>query len=350
MRDINSIKQKQIVFLTGSSRSGTTLLSNILNSHDNIISCPENGFITSHIASFGKKKSLTPRQIDRFVDHLWIRKRFMKATWNLDEAELKQRLKSIKSELNFETTSKVIYDLYGKNKKNPKLYIDKGPSYLRNIKKINRTFDEPKYIVIIRDYRDRYVSLKKLKKNSPLKLLMVRGISWVLHQKNALKFKKLHSDRIHLIKYEELISSPEKCLRALCNFVEVDFSQNLLHHDNYMSIQYKAETGDDRMQHFESSHIKSSSKIDRTNFNKYLTDLSLKEIAQLDFICAKTGAHFDYQKHPNTPALSIFRQMSMNLKLTFGKFSILPIRGFFLLPLRFQGFIINGMHKMLYSK
>ncbi|MBL4702925.1 MAG: sulfotransferase, partial [Flavobacteriales bacterium] len=187
--DIESIKQNQVVFLTGSSRSGTTLLSNLLGVHSKVISCPENGFILTHFSKFKSKIGFNKQQVNSFVNHLWIRKRLMKSVWNLDSNQLTTQLTEHREKLTFELACKLVYQNYAPEKA-VEIYIDKNPSHINFLHPLNGAFNQPKFIVIVRDYRDRYVSLVKLKKKSKLKMLRLRGNSWKRHQKNAIAFQK----------------------------------------------------------------------------------------------------------------------------------------------------------------
>ncbi len=343
------IKDIPIVFLTGSSRSGTTLLSNILNSHENVISCPENGFMHTHISAYGRKKRFSKGQVRRFVKNLWVRKRFMKEVWALDESKLEQQLQATRDTLSFSYACKHIYNMFGKGKE-AKTFVDKGPSYLLSTKRLDRVFGKPKYIVIVRDYRDRYVSLKKLKKYSPLKMIESRGFIWSVHQRRALRLKTQSPDRTFLVLYEDLISKPEEILKTMCEFLGLSFSTNMLNHDQHQSSSYGQDSENKRKQHFKDSHSKSLTGIDSSNMKKYADKLTSGEIGRLDYACSRIGKEFGYEVDPTGKRPNFFQKLSVKLKLLFAGFTKVPQRMFMATPLRFQAFLINGMHKLVYSK
>ena len=58
----------KIAFIVGMGRSGTTLLTNMLNSNPEIIACPENEFVIHSYNSFYQKDFNDEKVIDAFID------------------------------------------------------------------------------------------------------------------------------------------------------------------------------------------------------------------------------------------------------------------------------------------
>lgn len=345
---VNSdIRKIPVVFLTGSSRSGTTLLSNILHSHPKITSCPENGFITSHIHTYGKRNRFSASDAHEFLKFLWVRKRLMKHVWNLDMEKLRNSFEQA-DQLDFRLAARLIYQQYAPAKA-PDTYIDKGPAYLRNTKALDRVFHDPKYLIIVRDYRDRYASLKRLKKFSPFKFMMVRGVSWIGHQKKALKLKEQYPQRVHLLTYENLLNHPTDELNKVCRFLGVQFSDHLLEHPQHIDTKYETKAKGKHKEHFTNSHAKSLQRIDPSNTSKYRDLLNPLEIGLLDYACREIGSRFGYSPDPIGTSPRLGRKFTMRIRILFASFGQYPLRLFFRLPLKLQAFIINTAHRFLYS-
>jgi uncharacterized protein YcgL (UPF0745 family) len=347
MNDLGSIKDNKIVFLTGSSRSGTTLISNLLAVHSDIISCPENGFILTHFSKFKAKTSFDKKDMDNFVKHLWIRKRLMKSVWAHDDNKLLDLFASNEEGFNFELACKTVYQSYRPNKQ-AKLYIDKNPSHLNFLEPLNQAFSQPKFIVIVRDYRDRYLSLINLKKKSKIKLLSLRGNSWKRHQQNALKFQAKNPNQILLLKYENLLANPEQILTEVCEFLDLSFQSTLLEHESFESVDF-SQTKTDWGKHFEESHEKSNQAIDPTNIGKYKEALDQKSVSELDYHCGDIGKLFDYQQGNDYLRPPFFSRLKIKMIQRIGFWGHKTQSLFFKLPLSFQAWIINLMHKILYS-
>jgi len=347
MQNIEAIKHNKVVFLTGSSRSGTTLLSNMLAVHNDIISCPENGFILTHFSKFKNKTSFNQKDSKSFIDHLWIRKRLMKTVWGYDRQVLVDSFATNQNDLNFELACKTTYQSYKPNKQ-VKLYIDKNPSHINFLQPLNSAFTKPKFIVIVRDYRDRYVSLVKLKKKSKFKLLSLRGNSWNRHQKNALRFQNDHPDQVLILKYEDLLSKPKQTVTDVCSFLELPFEQALLQHESFESVDF-GQNDTDWGKHFKDSHDKSNQAIDPSNINKFESELDQKSVNQLDYYCGETGLKFGYKQNERYQKPAFFSRLKLNFIQIIGFWGHKTQSLFFKLPLSFQAWIINTMHKILYS-
>ena len=93
----------KMLFILGRGRSGTTLLSKILNAHPNLYIAPDTQAIKNlHDRFTGKNWS--EHTIDQFIDELFCENRFN--YWSVSKKELKTHLSGLLPILDFQDAIK----------------------------------------------------------------------------------------------------------------------------------------------------------------------------------------------------------------------------------------------------
>jgi hypothetical protein len=294
--NIDNLKLTKFGIITGSGRSGTTLLTKILNSHSQIIApTAEQLFLVSYLYQFKSKKSFTKNEILTIVSNLWNLMTISKYIWNIDERILLNDLLENKNKLTFELLLKIIFCHFNKplqNTSHPKYIIDKNPNYVYFINDISNAFPDAKVIFIVRDYRGRYNSLKRLSQ----RFVRPIGISWIDHQNNILKFIEKNPSKSLLIKYEDLIENNKHTIRKVCAFLDLEFEETMLNYSEYSKVDYKSLPV--KEQYIESQlkwHENSNKPLNSTLAYKWKSELTKNEIKILDYYCGKTGEIFGYE-------------------------------------------------------
>jgi hypothetical protein len=102
--------------------------------------------------------------------------------------------------------------------------------------KIIQTFRDPRAIYISRQNKKELKALpwmNKLVRKSGLIFELYAGFRVVVDWQRSIQFHRKYKDSYHdsyyLSKYEDLICDPDITLRNLCNFLEVDFVEEMLH-------------------------------------------------------------------------------------------------------------------------
>lgn len=197
------------IIVGGSGRSGTTLLREMLDRHPAIACGPESGVLCDF---------LNPRQI------AW--------EWGIDEAPIRELRDESPSMPAF--ASRFFSEHASREGK--LRWADKTPRNVRNLHRILRQFPNAKFIHIIRDGRDVACSLRHHPKEKIVNGKVVptnidRAIwrcarRWRNDVASGLAYQ--NHPRVYTIKYEDLIESPERTLRALCEFIEEPFAPEML--------------------------------------------------------------------------------------------------------------------------
>jgi len=145
-----------------------------------------------------------------------------------------------------------------------------------------------RFLNVVRDGRD--VLASQLNTGSfhpdPAKL----GESWAKHH---TRFKSLVDQGIikgYAIRYENLVANPEPEIRAICDFLELDFSPSMLNHHQQELTIYK------------SNHISMPQIVNPINTSKtgrWKKDLSAEQLAQFEAAAGDCLAQFGYERSGN---------------------------------------------------
>lgn len=221
-QSLNQITSR--LFLVGCARSGTTLLQSLLASHPLVASFPESNFF-NHLFPHSEPKR-------RF---LGLASRRAKSRWInfLSESGFEQYPPSLLAVSPNRLTSHFVktLDLLSIQQRKT-IWLEKTPSHLHHIDFIVQRVPQSKFIHIIREGKDAVASLYDVRKKYPkqwpnepasVELSVER---WLKDASTSLRYIG-HSAHM-LIRYENLVASPEAVLKQLCHFIEVDFAAQML--------------------------------------------------------------------------------------------------------------------------
>ena len=336
-------------FLVGSSRSGTTVLTKILNCNSKIVApTAEQLFLTSYINHFSDRKSFSEKEIKIIINNLWNLLTINKYIWNINEPKLYQNLSANQNNLTFNQLILHIFYSYNNisdSKNNISCFIDKNPHYIYELIKLNNAFKHSKFIFITRDYRGRFNSIKKVKKY----FVKAIGISWFIQQNKILEFIKQHPNKSILIKYEDLVTAPKQTIEKICDFLELEYEDKMLKHYEFSYIDYtklkiNKKTIDSQLKW----HGNSNKPIDSSIKEKWKKELTKEEIKLLDYYCGETGKLFGYE--PLFQKFSLIDKITIELLhrplfiLIYG-FPLMK-KLFFQLPIKLQRLTIKAAKKI----
>ncbi|MBC8320108.1 MAG: sulfotransferase [Bacteroidetes bacterium] len=219
MEDISNIP---IFFVVGRPRSGTTLLRTLFDAHPNVSFPPECQFIVNLFPKYGHITNWTEKDLLLFYNDLISQWLF--DTWNMDYNKLKKSILLLAGNNSYGAICKVVYKQYTSLfEKGELLFIgDKNPGYAIYSKLLLKIFPEAKFIHIIRDYRDNFVSVKNVDFELPVPSLVVQ--KWKYFVKKFNKDSAIKPEAFHVIKYEDLANEPKLHMQQLCNFIGIEYN------------------------------------------------------------------------------------------------------------------------------
>ncbi len=204
-------------FVCGVTRSGTTLVRLMLDSHPEVAIPGETHWLPKLIKSQERRKHSADELADLVVDH----KRW--GDFHLDADELRERFRALDS-VNAADAIRSFYLLYAEREGKSR-YGDKTPGYLKEMPRIERVLPEARFIHIIRDGRD--VALSHLRMNWGPETFAESAKLW----RNRIRRARRLAPRVsHYteVRFEDLVADTEGVLRRICDFIELDFDPVML--------------------------------------------------------------------------------------------------------------------------
>lgn len=213
------------LFIVGTPRSGTTLLSTLLDRHSKICIPPETQYFTefcnkvsrSQADEWSKTELINAAVTNRRICDLELSNQEVYAFFSKYEKSLPNLLRAI-LEAYTERYGKVIAG-------------EKSPKHIEHVFEILNAFPNAKIICIIRDGRDVVKSLLKVgwaEPGNPRRLGLFCN-EWSDDAALTSRLQSTFGEEIFLtVKYEDILAEPEKNLEKICRFIGVDFETNQL--------------------------------------------------------------------------------------------------------------------------
>jgi hypothetical protein len=217
LRDLR--RSRPAPFIVGVTRSGTTLLRLMLDSHPKLTIPPETHFLP-RLIRLADKPDMKPAKVARRVS-----KHRRWGDFGISREELAQALRE-QRELNGTTAARAFYDLYAR-KQGKRRWGDKTPGYQIRMLKLKKALPEARFIHVIRDGRDVVLSqARKATEPTPLETAAKRWRSRILATR--LRARRLEEGSYLEVRFEDLIGDTERTLRRICDFIDLRFDRRML--------------------------------------------------------------------------------------------------------------------------
>lgn len=204
-------------FVCGVTRSGTTLLRLMLDTHPEVAIPGETHFVPRLIKRMERRRL----SADEAADFVTRHKRW--GDFHLDPDELRARFRALRP-FNAAGAIRAFYGLYAEREGKPR-YGDKTPGYMREMLRLQRVLPEARFIHIVRDGRDVALSVMKLNwgPSTPTEAAEL----WVERIRRARKQAPKVSHYMEVV-FEDLVLDTEPTLRRVCEFIELDYDPAML--------------------------------------------------------------------------------------------------------------------------
>jgi hypothetical protein len=213
---------KPAIFIIGCGRSGTSLLSRMLNNHPELAVPFESHILHTFYPLLDKYGDLSDfSNIRLLIRH--ILKTGPIRLWHppLDEKLVLKHIQEYNFGGVFEGILKTYMSMEGK-----KYWAEKTPHNVNFIKEILQIFPSAKFIYMVRDGRDVAISYQEARFGPKT----IYGVSklWNAYLSTYIRNKKhIPASQRYELRYEDLISHPDEILRKLCNFLEIDYCESM---------------------------------------------------------------------------------------------------------------------------
>lgn len=214
---------KYPIFIVGHPRSGSTMLATILGRNPDLLALPEThffgtsygGFFLSRIWSRRNAAALVKQTLDKNLRILDV---------GYDEAEIHNELEGQKP-----LREKHVLDAIFKltlNASESTQIVEKTPNHIEHFQKLLDWYPDAKVICIVRDARDAVNSLLNVPWTHSNSQRHALHWNWCVSQ--GVSFEKKYPGRVKLIRYEDVVLSPESTLEDLSQFLGIDYTAAML--------------------------------------------------------------------------------------------------------------------------
>lgn len=290
----------KVDFLISSERSGSNLITKILDNHSSYC-----GPTPPHLLRVFSAKMSTYNNLNNninwnnFISDILDFFNYKIGVWS--SSINKNELLEI-TPRNLSEVVKFIYSKEAKLHQKKRVFIKEVRTYnIYHFLKSN--FDAPKFIWLVRDPRDMALSWSE----SPVhRGDIIRAAKiWKEDQSKTLTLFKEFKKNILLINYEALLVYQEDVLKQICLFLDIPFESTMLEfHKSKVSKENAIQT--DNWKNLDKEII-------NNNFKKYRKKLSQNQIQYIEYLCQKEMATLDYKL--DFPLLTEQEFLSLEIKL-----------------------------------
>ena len=221
------IKKHEFILITTSFRSGSSLLSKILNAHSKIAMSTDK--IKFFRYCYDRYLPLNETNLNKMIKDLdsRLQKRFNIC---IDVDAIKKE--SIKNQFDQAKIYKAILEEYFKNHNKTiigemeNLAWTKIPFFLDNV-------PDSKAMIILRDPRDVVTSFKKFT-FAPGDDYLISVFNLVDQMNHIIRLQSRYPSRFYCVRYEKLKRETEKEVRRITNFLNVKFEPSMLEDENWL--------------------------------------------------------------------------------------------------------------------
>ncbi len=287
-----------IFFIMGRPRSGTTLLSTLFDAHPNVKIPPEFPIMLPLYQKFHKVKDWDEADIHAFVAFIFQHNVFIHRTLEnlkIDREAFTAELMTLKHKGTIRDFLKKVNEQgYSVFPKQEILRVgDKNPVYSIYTERFLKIFPDARFICIIRDYRDNFVSMRKL---SDLKLeapiLTLQVYRWRYVTKIFLRCKKRYPERFRIIRYEDLVTNKTEVIEDLCNFIGIPYDSSVFDFHLKKEETEKA-YNNPLVERFHGSLMK---PVNTGRMELYKKEMTPDEIRMADAVAGKYASMFHYNR------------------------------------------------------
>jgi len=289
------------IFIVGANRSGTTLLRLILNAHPRIAIPDELIYFKSHLAGVPieqwRRPGLSPPEYEAFVD------RFLDATCPLLDELAPSRLRDaiLDGPPTFRRPYQCALEAWARHHDKTR-WGEKTPGNLFYADILLDMFPDARFLYMVRDPRAGVASMQRVS-FFPDDVIF-NALSRRKHdvQGQALLNRSVPDPQRMTVRYEDLVRTPESQTRAICQFLDEDFSPQMLcfHQDadDYMTDEAE-----------EQYNATATRPITDDRVDAWCGRLAPDQVAVVESICHDVMQQFQYEPTGHAPSLATRGEM-----------------------------------------
>ncbi|MEM9163233.1 MAG: sulfotransferase [Cyanobacteria bacterium P01_F01_bin.4] len=281
------------IFIVGRPRSGTTLISTLISAHPSIAISPESHFLRYWMRSYASQGIEGLKGFNHFWSEFSQSADF--SHFGISPDQIKHQILS-GSDFSSKAIFNTLLTAYA-HKLSKHRWGEKTPEHYRDIETLLKWYPQAQIIWMLRDPRGQIASLRVVPWAEPYEDL--HATSW----KNSISaMEHWASDRrVQIVKYEALVTDPEKTLQAVCNFLGEEYAPEMLNRSNETSpmINFSG---------WEEKHLQDTLKpINVKSISKWKSTLSPMAISIIEHVARPEMVRCDYE--PVTETLNSWHSL-----------------------------------------
>lgn len=315
-----------VFFILCKGRSGSTLLQMLLNGHPQVQVPLESRFFIYLHQKYASKTSWTAKDLNQFYKDLFLDDRF-REFWKADRVQLQKALEKEPANTTFARLYKIVclYHEFEKTKVDIQLIGDKNPVNCLFIPEIKRAFPKAKFIHLVRDPRD--VCLSQIT-NFSIESLAIAAQKWKLFNKTVERHKAQDPSGFFTLRYEDLVKNPEKSIKEICSFLEIDFRENMIdtnkRNRDYSQIDEALE--------IEKKHGNVNKPISTKSIGKWQKNFTAEQVKKVEGIVKPLMKRYQYE-----PTFAETQPATLTEKLYF-RFKMARLKAYYKSPVSLRKF------------
>ncbi len=283
------------VFILGSPRSGTSLLSRIINSHSEI-GVPFESLLYSSLYGwhhyYGDLSERSNRI--RLVDDMLSLSQIRAWTPRPDRTRVLELYKRFDFHGAVEALIQAWLETQGK-----KRWGEKSPWHAYYWRVLLEGFPEARFIHIVRDGRDAAMSWKAARFGPRHYYALAHR--WVDYLQTVDALRAERGDRLLEVQYEALLEQPEATVRTICTFLGVSFEPNMLSFYE-QSTPYPTDARND---------FNLTRPLMRQNKQKWKTGMTARQLRIFEAIAGGMLERFGYERGDPDARLTRYERLQM---------------------------------------
>ncbi len=274
------------MFILGASRSGTTLLRLMFNSHPLVCVPSESRFLSQILDRIPVGKVLSKKDLDHVEEILLSHESW--PHWNISHVKLlvilEQNIGKTVREL-MESIFTICCEQSGKQ-----ICGEKTPHHCFYSATFAQLFPSAKFIHLIRDGRGATEAMYRRKWYDKSILRIARH--WSGCVQSVWSASKAHPGRFKDFHYEELVKNPCETLQEMCSFLGIPYSDDLMSYRE--NLNENLSSSDTRARGI---HEKLHKAPDATESEKWQSELSARQIFLFEAAAGSTNKEAGYTSH-----------------------------------------------------
>lgn len=295
------IKNTSLNFILSTGRTGSTLLSSMLNMHPEILSVSEEPFAYNLFKKYNSVTNWDNHTIADFCYDFYLFSEGRLEPQFGKKEDLIKILNDHKSILTGTIAIKLAFFAFFPNKDKSRIntIVDKELKFHYFLNDVSNYYPESKFILLSRDPRDNVlIKQKRAKKKNKRQSVVFFAKTWNFeYTKLNEKLAQLPPGRYIKIKYEDLVSAPEETLKKITSFLNIPYTSVMLNYDEKFKeeINRTQLIGDTVKQHLSLFHEGLTQKVNTEKVNIWKTELTQQENDIIWTICEKTALENGYE-------------------------------------------------------